>query len=78
MNAWRLASERDLFVGAALDVVEHRLRQLALGDDAEVVGHVCSVQQPLHRIALEPTELDQFEYFLKVHGYLPGVLTACW
>ena len=44
------------------------MRQLAFGDGPEVVGHVRAVQQSLHRIALEATELDQFENFVKVHG----------
>ena len=61
--------ERDLFFGAAFDVVEHRLRQLSFGDDPEVVGHVRAVEQPLHRIALELAELDEFEHLVKVHGY---------
>jgi len=61
--------DRDLLVGTALDVVEHRSRQLALGDGPEVVGHVGAVQQPRHRVALETTQLDQFENFSEVHGY---------
>ena len=65
---------RDLFLGAALDVVEHRLRQLALGNRPEVVGHVRAVDQPLHRIALEAAELDEFENFLEVHRRAHNVL----
>ena len=63
-----VCEERYLFLGTALDVVEHRLRQFALGDLAKVIGHVRAVQQPLHRIALETAELDQLEYFMKVHA----------